>query len=410
MKPRILYTAFDLVPSPKGASTHITYFVRGLVEAGLDVTLITAGDPSLPDQESYYGATLLRAPWGDDPHFLRRAVAFGRFVLAHIAAQPAYDLVHVRSIWSGFPLTQVKRPYGFKLLYEVNGLPSIEMKYHYPALSETAVIAKLQEQESATLHAADAIITPSQVTAAYLTSLRIPAAKITVIPNGFDTEQFTDDIRQASSVNRQAPIVLYVGTLADWQGLDVLLHALALVVAQQPCTLHIVGRGRKRQQKRLRKLAQKLGVEEHVTVATAVPHSHIPAIIAQADVCVAPLSYNDRNVVQGCCPIKILEYMAAGKPIVAANLPVARELVCADREALLFTPDDPEHLAQQLRTLLNDPHLARCLGEQAANRARREFTWSLAQSRLLAVYQDLDVSSAATTATDSSYVASRLPA
>ncbi|PVE33236.1 hypothetical protein DC030_15115, partial [Enterococcus faecalis] len=97
-------------------------FARGLVEAGLDVTLITAGDPSLPDQESYYGATLLRAPWGDDAHFLRRAVAFGRFVLAHVAAQPAYELVHVRSIWGGFPLAQVKRQYGFKLLYEVNGL------------------------------------------------------------------------------------------------------------------------------------------------------------------------------------------------------------------------------------------------------------------------------------------------
>ena len=105
MKSSVLYAAFDLVPSPKGASTHITYFVRGLVAAGCQVTLITAGDPTRPGQETYEGATLLRAPAGDDHNFLARAMAFGRFTLAHAAAH-AYDIVHVRSVWSGFPLVQ----------------------------------------------------------------------------------------------------------------------------------------------------------------------------------------------------------------------------------------------------------------------------------------------------------------
>ncbi|MFN8454689.1 MAG: hypothetical protein U0401_08485 [Anaerolineae bacterium] len=51
MNPRILYTAFDVVPSPKGASTHITYFTQGLVAAGYEVTLITAGTAALPDRK-----------------------------------------------------------------------------------------------------------------------------------------------------------------------------------------------------------------------------------------------------------------------------------------------------------------------------------------------------------------------
>lgn len=389
-----MYTAFDMVPSPKGASTHITYFIRGLVDAGFDVTLITAGDPSLPDCEIYYGAKLLRVPWVGDPHFLRRAVDFGAFVLDHVTNQPTYDIVHVRSIWGGFPLIQVKQHHQFKLLYEVNGLPSIEMKYHYAALVETAVSDKLKEQEMATLHAADAIITPSQVTAAYIASLRIPPKKITVIPNGFDEERFKVKTPVGQSVETAVtaspaalPLILYVGTLADWQGLDVLLHALALVVTQQPCQLRIVGQGRKRQRKMLAKQARKLGIDAYVTLETAVPHAHIPTIIAQADICVAPLGYNDRNVVQGCCPIKILEYMACGKPIIAANLPVVRELVCPDMEALLFTPDDPAALAQAILTLLTEQSLAQTLGQNAAHRAWREFTWSLAQSRLISVYQ-----------------------
>ncbi|MCA9959678.1 MAG: glycosyltransferase, partial [Anaerolineales bacterium] len=202
-------------------------------------------------------------------HFLRRAVAFGAYVLEHIAQQPAYDVVHVRSIWSGFPLAQVKSEYGFKLLYEVNGLPSIEMKYHYPGLvgsqnnddgdivARPSLLDKLKEQEIATLHAADAIVTPSQVTAAYITSLRVAADKITVIPNGFDEEQFgKSDEWPSEREQSPMPVILYVGTLADWQGLDVLLHALALVAAERPCQLRIVGRGRKRQRKLLLKQAR----------------------------------------------------------------------------------------------------------------------------------------------------------
>ena len=404
VKSRVLYAAFDLIPSPKGASTHITYFVRGLVDAGYDVTLVTAGDPSMPEHDTYYGATLLRVPWGNDPNFLKRALFFGDYVLQHIGASPAYDVVHVRSIWAGFPLAQVKPQYNFKLLYEVNGLPSIEMKYHYPAMANTAVLDKFKERELATLHTADAIITISHVTAAYITSLGIAADKITIIPNGFDPalfgggageksrgagEQASRREAQESPIS-QSPTLLYVGTLAEWQGLDTLIQAVPLIVAERPVQLRLVGRGRKRQLKALRKRAQKLAVAEHVVVEAAVKHKQIPAIIHRADICLAPLSYNDRNVTQGCCPLKIIEYMACGKPIVAANLPVVRELVCEGIEALLFEPDNPEDLARQVLKLLANKLLAAEIGRNAANRAHRHFTWPIAQKHLLGVYYSLN--------------------
>jgi hypothetical protein len=170
MNTRILYTAFDVVPSPKGASTHITHFVRGLVEAGYQVTMITAGEPALPERDTYFGATLLRVPPGDDPNFLKRALDFGQYALTHVAAAEPYALVHFRSVWSGFPLAEARNHFGYKLLYEVNGLPSIEMKYHYPALAGSPALAKIKEQELAALHLADAVICPSRVTRDYLAS------------------------------------------------------------------------------------------------------------------------------------------------------------------------------------------------------------------------------------------------
>jgi glycosyltransferase involved in cell wall biosynthesis len=383
---RVLYTAFDVVPSPKGASTHITQFVGGLVESGCQVTLITAGQAALPEKETYHGATLWRVPDGGDDNYLARALAFSDYVMAHVQQAAPYAVAHFRGIWSGFPLTGARSRYGYRLLYEVNGLPSIEMAYHYPGLAGSAVVEKMKEREIATLHLADAVICPSHVTRGYLVSLGIAPEKVSVIPNGVDPGLF-----QACQLIRGdddgTPTILYVGTLADWQGLATLIEAMPLVLARRPARLRILGHGRKRQRKQLQKLACKLEVEAHVMVECPVPHRQVPEAVAAASICVAPLGYNERNVTQGCCPIKVLEYMACGKPIVASNLPVVRELVRPDVDALLFRPDDPHDLARCLLSLLDDASLAGQLSNNAAARARTDFTWQAARRRLLEVYQ-----------------------
>jgi len=385
-KPTVLYSAFDVVPSPKGASTHITYFTRGLVEAGYRVQLITAGDPSLPACDLYEGALILRVPFGDDPNFLQRAVEFGQAVMRHVELSPPYSIVHFRSIWSGLALVQARPRFAYKTLFEVNGLPSVELKYHYPALKGSPVLAKVKEQEIVTFLLADAIVCPSAVTHAYIASLGIPRDKITVIPNGVDAKLFTP---QPLAPPADRPTLLYIGTLADWQGLDLLLEAMPAILASHPVRLRIVGRGRGRQRKDLLNRTRKLGLEDSISIEPAVPHHEMPALIAQADVCLAPLAYNDRNVTQGCCPLKIIEYMACGRPIVAANLPVVRELAREDVDALLFTPDDPDDLARCVLSILADPSLAQRLAGSAAKRAKDRFSWRQAQKKLLRVYDGL---------------------
>jgi glycosyltransferase involved in cell wall biosynthesis len=380
----VLYTAFDVVPSPKGASTHITYFVKGLIEAGYDMQLITAGDPSLPAEDTYHGARLKRVI-SQETNFLRRAMSFSEAVTGHLADGHGYTVAHFRSIWSGYPLVQAKEQHGYRTLFEVNGLPSIELKYHYPALKGAPVLNKIKHQEVATLHLADHIICPSRVTREYITSLGIPPERVTVIPNGVDTARFSPCTAPLDKV----PLLLYIGTLAGWQGLDTLLEAMPLVLAEYPARLRIVGKGRKEQRKALQKRIRKMGLAGWVSLEGSVSHNTIPQMINQAHLGLAPLSFNDRNVTQGCCPIKVLEYLACGKPLVAANLPVVRELVCDGQEALLFTPDDPADLARCILALLNDPPLAERLAEAGCQRVRREFTWEIAQERLLGVYERL---------------------
>ncbi|HNB40552.1 MAG TPA: glycosyltransferase family 4 protein [Anaerolineales bacterium] len=382
----VLYTAFDIVPSPKGASTHILHNLRGLVNGNFNVHLITPNDGVLPPEDTIEGARLTRISQDLSQNFLARAVHFGKSVLSHLALNPGYDVVHYRNIWDGFHITQNKKKFGYKTIFEVNGLSSIELKYHYPGM-DASLLAKIKEQELATLHLSDAIICPSNVTRDYIASLGLNRKLVTVIPNGVSPSDFP--VTPLPIRDGREPVLLYIGTLADWQGLDIVIKALPKILEQQPVKLRILGRGRSRQRKMLAKQIRKLGLDEYVLVQPAVPHHEIPAVIASADLCVAPLGLNDRNVTQGACPIKVLEYMAAGRPLLASNMPIVRELVREDVDGLLFSPNDPDDLARQANQLLKDMELSKRLAESAAGYVREKFTWHESQKKLLKVYEKL---------------------
>lgn len=383
---RVLYTAFDIVPSPKGASTHILHNIRGLVNSQFDVHLITPNDGLLPTEDSIEGARVTRVTQDLAQNFLARASHFGRSVFTHLMLHSDYEIVHYRNIWDGLSIAQNKKRLGYKTLFEVNGLPSIELKYHYPGI-DANLLAKIKEQEIATLHLSDAIICPSNVTRDYIASLGLSRKLVTVIPNGVSPSDFPPSPLPARQ--SRVPVLLYIGTLADWQGLEVMIKALPKILEQQAVQLRIAGRGRSRQRKLLLKQIRKLNVEGSVIVQPAVPHHEVSNLIAESDICIAPLGLNDRNVTQGACPIKVLEYMASSRPLVASNMPIVRELVREDVDALLFSPNNPDDLARQVLILLNDVELSKRLSDSATERVLRKFTWHEAQKKLVKVYKHL---------------------
>ena len=391
---KVLYAAFDLVPAPKGAGRHIEAFTRALVAAGHEVTLFTVGLPTMPAKETWAGARLLRAslPAGN---FLRRALYFGDAVWEHLRQQGVsggYDVVHFRDIWSGDAALEARRRFGYRYrtLFEANGLPSVELKYHYPALADSDLPARLRAQEQAILREVEAVVCVSAVTAIFVQSLGAPPQAVTVIPNGVDPALF----RPAEGPPDQPPRLVYAGTLAAWQGIATALEAMPFILAAFPeTTLHLIGPAKSRHQKGLVKRAAKLGLgEDTVRFVGPVEPGKMPARLQAASVCLAPLPYNDRNVTQGCCPIKVLEYAAVGRPIVAADLPVVRELL-AEGAARFFRPGDAADLARQTIHLLTHPQEAQAMARRAAEQVRGTFTWQRAGEQLLAVYERLATTS-----------------
>jgi len=383
-----VYASFDPFPAPKGAATHIEAFVSRLALAQGPWELLTvAPSPGTVAGHALPPTVTHLALPTPGRSVIERVLAFRRELLRWWDGRQA-EVAHVRSIFEGYPLARGKGHLCRRLVYEVNALPSIELKYHYPGVAEDdELLLKLENQEQRCLEAADLVLTPSPVTAELLQLRGVPAERIRVIPNGVDPERFA--WRAPRAWGPEGPRLLYAGTLSAWQGVGVALEALALYRRDHPARLTVVGPGRKRQRRRLLERAAALGVDEHVEFLPSCTRAELVELHHACDVVLAPLMPNDRNLVQGCCPLKVVEAMALGTPLIASDMPAVRALA-NEEHALLVRPGSAKALKDGVLRLREDPTLGARLSEAARARVEAELSWEQAGDALLAAYAELE--------------------
>lgn len=381
---RLVYISFDIVPARKGASTHIEAFARAAGAHFGRVDLITtapsAATPA-PEVERWPGVFHTELP-AAGVSLIDRVICFRRFLALRLRERRP-DLAHFRSAFEGVPLLDLyPRP---RLVFEVNGLPSVELKYRYPRVADDReLMEKLIAQERACLTAADRIVTPSRVTARFLASSRgATEEKLRVIPNGVWLPA------GAAALNGDAPRLLYFGTLSAWQGVDLAIRAVAQLRPRIPVRLTVLGSGNARQRELLEALAAKLGVGADVEILPAVDRRDLERYLTESFAVVAPLAVNDRNMRQGCCPLKVLEGMAAGVPVIASDLPVVRELGEHGQHLLLVKPGSVDQIAMAIAQLYDDPALWRTLSVNARAHVAARYTWEAAGATLIRIYEEL---------------------
>ena len=308
-----------------------------------------------------------------------RVLCFRRFLQLWLRANPC-DTIQFRSIFEGYPLLKLKpRP---RLIFEVNGLPSIELKYRYPrAADDRELMSKIVAQERACLEAADAIVTPSSVTRRFLGAY---ADKTRVIPNGVDTDLFHPADHPPETLR-----LLYFGTLSSWQGVELAIRAVGQIASRTTARLTILGVGNSTQTGGLSALAAKLGIADRIELLPPVDRTEVAGHLRQSFAVLAPLPVNDRNVRQGCCPLKILEGMSAGVPVIASDLPVVRDLGDHGRHFLLVKPGSVDQLASAILQLEANPALWKHIADNARQHIEANYTWKRAGSALCEVWEDV---------------------
>jgi len=211
---------------------------------------------------------------------------------------------------------------------------------------------------------------------------------MTVVRNGPDLTHFTLKEPSADIRNRASTVIGYVGVMGVQDGLDYLLRALRHLIDDCGHTDFIcvlIGDGPAVEELEL--LTVELQLQQHVYFAGCLWDDDLLSALSAADICVVPdpsNDYNDRSTM-----VKIMEYMALEKPVVAFEMTEHR--ASAGDAALYATPNDEHDFARKIAKLIEDPQLRRTLGEIGVTRVRRQLAWKFQALSLVAAYQNLGV-------------------
>lgn len=387
----ILYAAFDPVPWPKGSGTRIEATVRALARAGAKVHLHTPAPPRTIEgfSERLEVENIVHEPVGvHDENFIDRVLNF-RTSVTEVLARKSFDAAIFRSPWEGVPIVRSVP----KVVYEVHGFPSVELVSHYPAIQkETRLIDRLISEENYCLSHSQLFVTPSGTNRHFLMRRGVPPTKIRIISNSV----VPPSTEAAPLPPLEPPYrVGYMGTLAPWQGIGLLFEALAFLRRELDVTLVVAGPKKRKWTKGLRDLSRRLRVHRHVEYHGALAKEPLNDLLATCHTLVAPLPNDPRNGLQGCCPIKLLEYMSCGRPIVTTAIPPVREILSHGETAVLVRPDSATALASGLRSVLTDSNLANTLAANAREAVLQNYPRQRFQTQITDLVSQLRVLPAA---------------
>jgi glycosyltransferase involved in cell wall biosynthesis len=212
---------------------------------------------------------------------------------------------------------------------------------------------------------------------------RIPSRHTRYLPNGIPPlpPPSGRDVRAELGIPAGAPVAGTVSVLRHQKGIDVLLEAAALLVPQfRELRVLIAGGGRPADLQAFRARARAMDLSDVVTFLGM--RTDVVDVLAALDVAVSPSRFEGS-------PLAIMEYMAAGKPIVATRVGGVPDLIEDDVSGLLVEPNDPAALAAGIAALLQDRERGRGLGARAQERQRHEFDIDVMVGRLEALYEEL---------------------
>jgi glycosyltransferase involved in cell wall biosynthesis len=395
---RVLYLSADRgvpVRGGKGASVHVRAVVDALHRHGVEVTVVTTrrGPRDGPQLAAPLVETGSGGRWKRTVERLASRTGGGtplaRALLRLIDNVPVYvtgarlamhrrpDLVYERYALTAAAGSLIARRFRVPHVVEVNA-PLADEEARYRGLRLGAVAHAL---EGWILRRADRVVVVSRALEAHVERLGVASERIIVLPNAVDPARFHPH-RDGRAVRRLHQldgdfVIGFSGTLKPWHGLHHLLHAVARTATVHPATrLLVIGDGPERAD--LQELGNELGIEDRVRFVGHVDHHRVGDYLAACDVLVAPYGPIENHWFS---PLKVAEYLAVGRPVVASAIGQLEEL----RDApgmLLVPPGDEAALAEMLSRLAVEPDGRAWLARQAA--AARPRTWIDVAGRVLA--------------------------
>jgi glycosyltransferase involved in cell wall biosynthesis len=298
------------------------------------------------------------------PIFFAHAFIWGYYA-ASVARQFGADLHYTRDATIAYWLVRM----GLPTVYEAHVAPNRGQRWLLRKITRHSLLRSV-------------VVLTSFLRQRFL-DMGFSSDQIIVLPDGVDLDLFEslpskDDCRRQLGLPLERPIIGYIGrfrTLEMEKGIPELVEAmrgLSSVNGAEPLLL-CVG-GPMDAVPTYLELARRIGIpQDRLRFVDRVPNTEVPYWIRAFDVALAPFPWVD-HYAYFMSPLKLFEYMAAGVPILATDLPSIREVLRHGENAWLVPPGDPKALTEGIRHLLENPNLAERLARQAREDVR-QYTW-----------------------------------
>jgi glycosyltransferase involved in cell wall biosynthesis len=385
---RILYFADIRFPLERANGIQTMETCHALAERGHSVHLVVRPDTQTParDPFEYYDLprtnrlVIERAPMtGSGLPQTARRIGYLAFAAGRGMGSGRTDVVMTRDLAVAAMLLRL--PGHAPIVYESHGYAP-DLAEALPAMVSTAQapsrakLDRLARREGQVWKDADGYITITAGIASELSRRFGPRDRLAIVPDGARIGRTTEP-------PIDGPLVVgYAGHLYAWKGVDILVEALAHV----PHVEGVIVGGHEQEPDlaRIRSLADRLGVAHRVELTGNVAPSAVPPLLARAGILALP---NTPSAIStyATSPLKLFEYMAAQRAIVASDLPSIREVLQHDLNAWLVTPGDAAALAGGIERLAEDPPLRSRLA-RAAFASAAEYSWSRRAERLEALF------------------------
>jgi len=367
--------------SRDGQAVHIDEMVAALRESGNEVRIVAPR----PSGEGEAGAqagwvqrlrTLLPKAVYEVLELAYSLVAYAR--LARAAREFKPDAVYERYNLYLLAGVMLRRRTGIPLLLEVNA-PLARERAEFGGLG-LPKLARWAEQVA--WRGADFVLPVTRVLAKEVESRGVDIVRIAVIPNGINVTHFAAAPSAADAKRAlgwpDALILGFTGFVREWHRVDRVLNWMASGAAPANVRLLVVGDGPARSA--LEVLATDLALADRVRFTGVVAREQMPELVAAFDIALQPA------VMAYASPLKLFEYLALAKAIVAPRQPNIEEVLTNEENALLFDTDDPDALGRTLTRLCADPALRARIAAGAGSTVEQQgLTWHRNAERVTAL-------------------------
>ena len=396
---RLVYMLHNSLPwSSGGYATRAHGMALGMAAAGLEVVCLTRpGFPldikpelepeRVPGEEVIEGITYRRitSPLRTDMLIQDYMLAAADVLTAEFERLRPEWVISASNHVTALPALIAARRLGVPFVYEVRGFWEITRLSRDPEFGQKAAFKVQTLLEGGAAQRADHVFTLTGPMRDELVQRGVNRETVTLLPNSVDPDRFTPRGRDADLAARldipaDVPVIGYIGTFVQYEGLDDLVAACAILRARgRTFRLMLVGNENASGQDKgpitetIERTAAESGLTDWLIMPGRVPHEEVEAYYSLIDI--APFPRKPQPVTEMVSPLKPLEALAMGKAVVVSSVRALTEMIANDETGLVFAKGSVESLAYTLDRLIGDPDLRTRLARAGRAWVARERTW-----------------------------------